>query len=136
MTDKKDIRFTEKKVDESWKDKISDKIDSGPSTAGEIPPKDSSSGTKSQSSQTSQPNETSKPFINLITSLGYQAMIHIGEMEHPETKQKEVNLDAAKEVIDLLVALRAKADGNMSAEEKGLLETIVPELQMKYSGQV
>ena len=115
----KDIRFTEKKIDESWKEQ-----------AEAVKAKTPAAGASSK-----QP-ETSKNFLNLVQSLGFQALMHLGEIPDPATQQRELNLEAAKEAIDLLVALRDKTSGNLSKEEKEMLEALVSQLQIKFSQRV
>lgn len=115
----KDIRFTEKKVDESWKEQ-----------AETVKAKAPAAGTSAK-----QP-ETSKNFLNLVQSLGFQALMHLGEIADPATQQRELNPEAAKEAIDLLIALRDKTRGNLSKEEKDMLEALVSQLQIKFSQSV
>ncbi len=108
MTD--EIRFTKKKVDESWKDQVGKEKDNTP------PPGTPSSKPKAV---------TSKSFVNLISSLGYQAMMNLDQG----------NMAEAKEIIDLLMAVQTKSAGNLSEEETQLFETLLPELQMKFAGK-
>ena len=122
----KDIRFAEKKVDDSWKDQATRDRDSSQSFAKNE--QKNSSGTP--------PQKTLKPFVNLLTSLGLQAMMHLGEIPNPEINQQEVNLEAAKEIIDLISAVKVKTEGNRSPEENNLIESLLPELQMKFSKHV
>ncbi len=123
--DSKDIRFTEKKVDESWKDQATREREV-------VAP--ASSTHSAAKSQTSAPaHKTSQAFVNLLSSLGYQAMFHLGEIPDPQTGEAEVNLEAAKEAIDLLLAIKEKSSNNLSAEETGIFQQILPELQMKFS---
>ena len=49
---------------------------------------------------------------------------------------QEVNLEGAKEIIDLLIALKDKTAGNLAPEEKELFESLLPGLQMKFAGKV
>ncbi len=129
MDSEKDIRFTEKKVDESWKEQASrDKARSDASSAQR--PAKTSAGAAPASQK-----HTSKQFLNLVTSLGYQAMMHLGEIPDPSTQRVEVNLGMAKEVIDLLMALQEKTTGHLSPEENEVFESILPELQMKFSAR-
>ncbi len=124
MSDK-DIRFTDKKVDESWKEQASrDKGLNSSSKPADTP--------KPQAALTPKP-KTSKEFLNLLSSLGYQAMFHLGEIPNPETNQKEVNLQAAQEIIELLKALKDKTEGQLSPEEAQVFHAILPELQMKFA---
>jgi len=62
--------------------------------------------------------------------------MHLGEIPDPMTQQRELNTDAAKEAIDLLIALRDKTQGNLSDEEKKMLETLLTQLQIKFSQSV
>jgi len=124
MTEERDVKFASKKVDESWKAQMGRNKDVA----------DQSKPASETTSSTSP--KTSKLFINLLTSLGFQAMMHLGEIHHPETQQKEVNIDAAREIIDLLVVMKEKSEGRVSVEEKELFNSLVPELQMKFSQHV
>ena len=129
MGDERQVRHTEKKVDESWKDKVDlDKKRDGSATS-----KPPSSPSESAKQPSPAPKETSRTFLNLLTSLGYQAMMHLGDIPNPETKQPEVQLESAREIIDLLVALKEKSEGNLSPEESQMLVSLVSELQMKYA---
>lgn len=119
----KDIRFSEKKVDSSWKDHaVKERETQQPAP-------------KASGKQGSGAEETSKPFLNLISSLGYQAMMLLGEIPDPMTGQTEVNLRGAREVIDLLGALKKKTEGQQSPEEKQAFEALLPELQMKFTSR-
>ena len=74
--------------------------------------------------------------MELVSSLGYQTLMHLGEIPNPATRQQETNLEAAQEIINLLQALKEKTEGNTSPEEKELLVSLVAELQMKFSERV
>jgi len=113
--EERDIRFGEKKVDESWKEQASrEKL------------------TKSGQKNPPDKRETSQPFLSFLSSLAYQTLIHFGEMEHPLTKAKAKDLNAAKEVIDLLSILKEKTKGNLSAEEEKILTSMLSDLQLKF----
>jgi len=122
MTSDKDIRFTEKKVDDSWKEQVeSIKAKAVTPTPG---------------AASKAPSETSKVFLGLVQSLGYQALMHLGDIPDPMTQERQVNAEAAKEVIDLLIILKEKTQGNLSDEEKKMLETLLTQLQIKFSQSV
>lgn len=71
-------------------------------------------------------------FFNYIASLGFQAMIFLGEMPNPITNQVDKNLKQAKFLIDTLSLLREKTSGNLSKEEAELLNGSIYELQLRY----
>ncbi len=71
-------------------------------------------------------------FFNYIASLGFQAMIFLGEMPNPITNQVDKNLKQAKFLIDTMAIIREKTTGNLSKEEAELLNGSIYELQMRY----
>ncbi len=71
-------------------------------------------------------------FSTFVITLSTSAMLYLGEIPDPDGKQIEVNLPMAKHSIDLLVMLREKTKGNLTAEEQKLLDQMVYDLRMKY----
>ena len=71
-------------------------------------------------------------FTLLVISLVSQARICLGDMDNPLTKEKQVDLEAAKHHIDMLEMLDAKTSGNLSDDEKKLLDSVLYELRMRY----
>lgn len=117
MDFKKDVRFSEKKIDESWKEQTV-----AASAKGDAPQ--------------SKSLETSQVFLNLIQSLGMQALMGLGAMPVPGTNKPEINLEIAKEAIDTLLIVRDKTIGNLSGEEKRLMDGLINELQVKFAQSV
>lgn len=71
-------------------------------------------------------------FSLFVSSLGMQALMGLGEITNPLTKKKEVNLDQAKQTIDILSMLKGKTEGNLTDEESEILDNLLYELRMKY----
>ncbi len=71
-------------------------------------------------------------FKNLVLNLATTAAANLGEMPNPFTQRTEIDLEGARQVIDLLQALHLKTRGNLTAEEAGLLDSLLSDLQMKY----
>ena len=71
-------------------------------------------------------------FFNYIASLGFQAMIFLGEVPNPISNQTEKNLKQAKFLIDTLVLIREKTIGNLTKEEGELLNGSLYELQRRF----
>ena len=65
--------------------------------------------------------------------LANTALIHLGEMKDPSRPASELNLPAAREVIDLLAVLLEKTKGNLTHEEQHLLETLLFKLRIDFS---
>ncbi len=74
-----------------------------------------------------------KPTFEIfINSLSLQTMIALGLIESPITKKFEKNLRQAKFLIDTLDMIKEKTEGNLSQEEKELLENILSNLKLNY----
>ena len=71
-------------------------------------------------------------FFNYIASLGFQAMIFLGEIPNPLSNKIDKNLKQAKFLIDTMVVIREKTTGNLSKEEAELLNGSIYELQLRY----
>ena len=71
-------------------------------------------------------------FINLIFSLSTSALIQLGEIQDPITQQLAKNLPLAKQTIDLIGMLEEKTRGNLTSDEKKVLENILYDLRMRY----
>ena len=73
--------------------------------------------------------------VALVTGLGAQAQILLGVIENPITRKKEeVDLERAKNVIDIISMLDEKTRGNLSEEEGEFLKRILADLRMRYVG--
>ena len=71
-------------------------------------------------------------FSTFVLTLSTSAMLYLGEIPDPDGKKAEVNLPMARHSIDLLIMLREKTRGNLTAEEQDLLERMVYDLRMKF----
>jgi hypothetical protein len=71
-------------------------------------------------------------FPTFIISLTTQALAHLGEIPDPVERTTHVDLDAARQIIDILGLLSTKTRGNLDAGEGALLESALYDLRMKY----
>jgi hypothetical protein len=71
-------------------------------------------------------------FSTFIVSLSTEILFHLGEIPHPETGERQKNLPLAKHAIDTLVMLQEKTRGNLTEEEKKLLESMLYDLRMCF----
>ena len=53
-------------------------------------------------------------------------------MEHPVTHQREVDVELGKHWIDILGMLQKKTAGNLTPQEKRMLEGLLADLRMQY----
>ena len=71
-------------------------------------------------------------FSTFILSMSQAVLLHLGELEDPETNQTIRNLPLAHQSIDMLGMLQEKTRGNLTEEESKLLENLLYDLRMKY----
>jgi hypothetical protein len=71
-------------------------------------------------------------FQHIILMLQTLALQQMGKLTNPITGAVERDLHQARITIDMLGMLQRKTAGNLEAEEKRLLDTVVLELQMNY----
>lgn len=142
----------EKHVDESWKDSVAKdkesvktggRVDAEPKihVQGDWKQQDDEDTPADQIEEVSSRGSEGEGhgsedmeinFLNYISSLGFQALIFLGEVPNPVTNQQEKNLSQAKFLIDTLGMLKTKTKGNLNRQEETLLNSSVYELQMKY----
>ena len=78
-------------------------------------------------------DEDALGFAGFVMSLAHTAAVHFGDIPDPHTGQQgEINLLAAKQMIDILALLERKTRGNLSAEERQLVEQLLYELRMRF----
>lgn len=74
----------------------------------------------------------SPAFENLIRSLGQNAALLLGGYADPRTGQPVLDLEGAREMIDMLDALREKTRGNLAPEEDSLLLDVLANLKLAF----
>ena len=72
-------------------------------------------------------------FAAFVLSLAHTAAVHFGDIPDPVSGQRsESNLPAAQQMIDILALLESKTRGNLTTEERQLLEQILYELRLRF----
>lgn len=72
-------------------------------------------------------------FTAFVISLASTAAIHLGDLVDPSaTQPAEPNLEGAAQMIEILGLLEEKTKGNLSAEERQVLEQVLYELRMRF----
>ncbi len=74
-------------------------------------------------------------FEFLIHTLFTQALMALGRIPNPITKQAHRNPATAKHFIDTLAMLETKTAGNLTTEERHQLEEIQHQLRMMFLDQ-
>ncbi len=76
-------------------------------------------------------SRTGMDFSSFLLSLATTALVHLGEVSDPAGGRGHTNLDAAKQMVEILSMLQEKTEGNRNPEENRLLDDILYELRMK-----
>ena len=72
-------------------------------------------------------------FTAFVVSLASTAAIHFGDMPDPVSgEQGEPNLQGAAQMIEILSLLEQKTKGNLTAEERQVLEQVLYELRLRF----
>jgi hypothetical protein len=79
-----------------------------------------------------EPLESSRSFQMLVDFLTRNAAAMLGGMADPRTGQPFVDLEGAREVIDMLDALREKTRGNLAKADDDLLIEVLGSLKLTF----
>jgi len=80
-----------------------------------------------------QPGESALTFTAFVLSLASTAAIHFGDLPDPASGSRlEPNLEGAAQMIEILSLLEQKTRGNLTAEERQVLEQVLYELRMRF----
>jgi hypothetical protein len=72
-------------------------------------------------------------FTQFVISLATSAAIQFGDMPDPATgRTSELNLEGARQMIDILTLLDQKTRGNLTIEERQVLEQVLYELRLRF----
>ncbi len=71
-------------------------------------------------------------FHTFVLSLGSSALLHLGELEHPDVGAPQKDLPLAKHTIDILAMLEEKTRGNLTPAEEKLIGSLLYDLRLRY----
>jgi len=71
-------------------------------------------------------------FEELIMLFGTAGLLHLGVMPDPATGQPRLDLEHAKQTIDLLDLLKEKTSGNLTPGEADALDGVLFDLRCRY----
>jgi len=78
-------------------------------------------------------SEPALSFTAFVLSLASTAAIHFGDLPDPASGEpSEVNLDGAAQMIEILSLLEQKTKGNLTLEERHVLDQVLYELRLRF----
>ena len=72
------------------------------------------------------------PFTNFIQQLIMQGYISLGLLRSPYSAETKIDVEAARDMIDILTLLQEKTAGNLTPEEEDFLAMHLGELKLAY----
>ncbi len=72
-------------------------------------------------------------FDDLVKMMATQALMYLGAFPDPQTGKAMIALDMAKLHIDMLGVIQDKTKGNLSDEERSMLDGTTHELRLQFS---
>ena len=82
--------------------------------------------------RSTQSGEMSQRFIEFVMMQAQQASLFLGRIPSPHSGKSEILLEPAKLFIDHLEMIREKTRGNLTNEEKEILNSVLSDLEMAY----
>jgi hypothetical protein len=76
--------------------------------------------------------EMSQRFIEFVMMQAQQASLFLGRIPSPQSGKTEILLEPAKLFIDHLEMIREKTRGNLTNEEKEILNSVLSDLEIAY----
>ena len=119
---------TNKRVDDDWKKraqdekaKIAQELEVSPDSEAGMAAGDGSSP------------EADPMFPALVQQIAYPALMALGQIPDPRSGERMLDLNLAKETINLLAVLEKKTAGNRDPEEDKMIRDLLRDLQMAYT---
>lgn len=72
------------------------------------------------------------PFLRFVGDLANQALTALGVYPDPMTRTRQVSIEQARYIIDVLRILKEKTKGNLTPDEQRVVDGLVYELQLQY----
>ena len=89
--------------------------------------------TPASSSASGPSHPSAVSFPTFVLSLVHAAATHFGDIADQHTgRPGPVNLPAAQQIIDILAMLELKTRGNLTVEERQLIDQVLEELRARY----
>lgn len=125
-------------VDEDWKARIQREKEEArlKSQGAPAPDANNSASAPGEIPTPAEVGEADPLFEALLNMLATQAMYCLGLIGAPGQGQAVVNLEQAREFIEMINMLRDKTQGNLNAQENTVLSETLAELQRLFAARV
>ncbi|MBC8261897.1 MAG: DUF1844 domain-containing protein [Planctomycetia bacterium] len=118
-----------KRIDDDWKKRAFEEKQKLASQMGGIVEETADSA----DSEERAPIESDPRFPGLVQQIAYPALMALGQIPDPRTGERMLDLNLARDTIDLLGVLDAKTEGNLSNEEDEMIKNLLRDLHVAYT---
>jgi len=139
FTEQGELRKDAAELDKRWEEEAAKKASAAsPGKAQSKQPVSGSPGldtAANPAAESAEPEpaiESSRPFQMLVDFLTRNAAAMLGGMADPRTGQAFLDLEGAREVIDMLDVLREKTKGNLAKADEDLLIEVLGSLKLTF----
>jgi hypothetical protein len=138
FTEEGELRKDAADQDRRWEEEASKKSAAPPAPAPSTLATSATPGASRSASQAPAPAEaepaieSSRSFQMLVDFLTRNAAAMLGGMADPRTGQAFLDLEGAREVIDMLDVLREKTKGNLAKADEDLLIEVLGSLKLTF----
>ncbi|MAJ28165.1 hypothetical protein CBD41_01935 [bacterium TMED181] len=115
-----------KRIDDDWKRRAQEEKQKIATQMGGILEESTEPGEK-------KTIESDPRFPSLIQQIAYPALMALGQIPDPRTGERMLDLNLAKETIDLLGVLESKTVGNRSDEEESMIKDLLRDLHVAFT---
>jgi hypothetical protein len=122
------FRVTDKR---GFKEDGETRVPENTETSGEKPAGERASSTEPPPSDTGTPPPPIDFSFYILTHY-HQGLMFLGALPNQDRSKKHEDVNAGRQIIDLLSMLEEKTKGNLTIEEQKLLEDVLYELRMAY----
>lgn len=103
-----------------------------PTTQTQAIPEESTPSSKTEPSSQEEREYQPINFSSFVYSMTTAALVHMGLAKDPHTQKTQKNLTQARQEIDLIEMLQEKTKGNLTPDEKNLIENALYELRLRF----
>lgn len=120
-------------IDEDWKSRVeAEKEQAAKAAQGKAADSTSAHGPAADAADLADVEMPPASFELLLTSLGTEALMAMGQLPHPATGKLHAQRNQAKYLVDTIEVLRNKTKGNLSPAEQQLIDNLLHQLRMLF----
>lgn len=115
-------------IDEDWKTRV----EAEKEAAAQAQPASAAQGPETGATDAPDVEMPPASLDLLLTTLGTEALMAMGQLPHPMTGKLHPQRNQAKYLIDTIEVLRNKTKGNLTPQEQQLIDSLLHQLRLLF----